>query len=378
VETIEPPASREAVRESRYQALVECFSPDAPIDEEGLFQGRDGQRTALLSAIHQPGAHAVVFGERGAGKTSLARIVKGQLSSEAGALIVEAGCESGDSFATIWRQVFSNLKSVRVRPGRGFAADKPRRVETALVESLPDVPTAADICSGVEKTTQPVVVFLDEFDVLREQESVRFAGLIKMASDQRLQLTIVLLGVAENIRSLLSSHESVERCLHQIQMPRMSPEETRAIIELGWRNAGFDHEVAALDLLSPMAMGLPYYAHLLGQAAGFVAADRDQQLITPAIARDSLRRAAEKVQFTLATSYREACDCAGAATITSLASITPDQFGYVDATGVSDVSPLDRLCDGRVLTRDPGTSRYRFRNPLLQPYALMQRDMSDG
>lgn len=78
-----------------------------------------------LVRIHQPGAHAVVFGEPGAGKTSLARIVKGQLSSEAGMLIVEASCESGDTFATIWRQVFTNLKSVRVRPGRGFAAEKP-------------------------------------------------------------------------------------------------------------------------------------------------------------------------------------------------------------------------------------------------------------
>jgi hypothetical protein len=127
-----------------------------------------------------------------------------------------------------------------------------------------------------------------------------------------------------------------------------------------------------------MAVGLPYYAHLLGQAAGFVAADRDQQLITPDIARDSLRRAAEKVQLTIATTYREACDCAGAATIASLASITPDHFGYLDATGISDAGPLDLLCDRRVLARDPGTTRYRFRNPLLQPYALMQRDMSDG
>jgi Cdc6-like AAA superfamily ATPase len=154
------PSSPEAVRESRYQALVECFSPDAPIDEEDLFQGRALQRTALLTCIHQSGAHAVVFGEPGAGKTSLARIVKSQLSSEAGTLVVEAACEAGDTFATVWRQVFGKVKSVRTRPGRGFAATTPRKIQVSLDVTLPEAPTAADICDGVETTNFHVVALI--------------------------------------------------------------------------------------------------------------------------------------------------------------------------------------------------------------------------
>jgi hypothetical protein len=133
-----------------------------------------------------------------------------------------------------------------------------------------------------------------------------------MASDRRIQLTVVLLGVAEDIATLLSSHASVERCLHQIQMPRMSADETRAIIETGWRDAGFEYVNTSADVLVQWTMGLPYYAHLLGQQAGFQAADVDQLLITEEIARASVRRASQKVEYTIAASYRDACERADA------------------------------------------------------------------
>lgn len=248
---------------------------------------------------------------------------------------------------------------------------------TSLDLTLPESPTAAEICKAAETTGSHVVALVDEFDVLPEPESVRFAGLIKIAADRRIQLTLILLGVAENIGALLRTHESVERCLHQIQMPRMSATDVRAIFENGWRDAGFEYETPAVDLLVRIASGLPYYAHLLGQETGFEAADNSELVITCHLARAGTRRAATKIQYTIATAYREACERSDVTTLKRLAALLPDEFGYVDPAGSCDADQLSRLCEARVLTREHETNRYRFRNPLLQPYVLLQRELDD-
>ncbi len=53
----------------------EAFSPGAPVQERDLFAGRIEQLRALVDSVQQRGRHAIVFGERGVGKTSLANIL---------------------------------------------------------------------------------------------------------------------------------------------------------------------------------------------------------------------------------------------------------------------------------------------------------------
>lgn len=54
------------------EEIATVFSPGAPIDEGELFAGRPDQIRELIDAGSQRGQHAIVFGERGVGKTSLA------------------------------------------------------------------------------------------------------------------------------------------------------------------------------------------------------------------------------------------------------------------------------------------------------------------
>ena len=57
-------------------AAQNLFRPKAPIEDDKLFQGRLKQVSDVLDVIYEDGAHAVIFGERGVGKTSLANIIE--------------------------------------------------------------------------------------------------------------------------------------------------------------------------------------------------------------------------------------------------------------------------------------------------------------
>ena len=50
-----------------------AFTPGAPIDSRDLFAGRTRQIDKAINTIFQRGQHAIIFGERGVGKTSLAK-----------------------------------------------------------------------------------------------------------------------------------------------------------------------------------------------------------------------------------------------------------------------------------------------------------------
>ena len=53
----------------------QAFTPGSPIDSRELFAGRAKQREKLINTIFQKGEHAILFGERGVGKTSLANVI---------------------------------------------------------------------------------------------------------------------------------------------------------------------------------------------------------------------------------------------------------------------------------------------------------------
>ena len=53
----------------------QVFTPGAPISEAELFSGRIDQVNKIIDTISQRGYHAVLYGERGVGKTSLSNVL---------------------------------------------------------------------------------------------------------------------------------------------------------------------------------------------------------------------------------------------------------------------------------------------------------------
>src|SRR5215831_18848983 len=55
--------------------INQLFTPSTPVTAAELFAGRLGQIMRITDTIAETGRHAVVYGERGVGKTSLMQIV---------------------------------------------------------------------------------------------------------------------------------------------------------------------------------------------------------------------------------------------------------------------------------------------------------------
>ena len=77
----------------------------------------------------------------------------------------------------------------------------------------------------------PIIV-LDEFNEIDDpQTPVLVANTIKALSDAGTNVTVIIVGVADNVTQLIENHESIQRCAEQISMPRMAPDELSEVLD---------------------------------------------------------------------------------------------------------------------------------------------------
>jgi hypothetical protein len=85
--------------------IREVFTPHIPVDEITNFFGREDEATRLVSVIDSPGQHILLYGDRGVGKTSLAKTTcKVILQKIQRGHFFEKRCDSGDTFASIFEE----------------------------------------------------------------------------------------------------------------------------------------------------------------------------------------------------------------------------------------------------------------------------------
>jgi Cdc6-like AAA superfamily ATPase len=98
----------------RFMRSGEVFTPSAPIDNQALFAGRVNQLNRIISAVSQRGQHAILFGERGVGKTSLANVLLKMLrGSQEQLKSVIVNCDTEDRFEQLWCKIFLELENVK-------------------------------------------------------------------------------------------------------------------------------------------------------------------------------------------------------------------------------------------------------------------------
>jgi Cdc6-like AAA superfamily ATPase len=400
-----PPArpSPPADAESRLAKLPSVFTPAIPVSTSAVFAGRLEQIQQIVDAIGQPGVHVVIFGEPGVGKTSLANILSKRLGSEKKAVVApRVTCERTDDFSSLWRRIFADIKVARERAVVGFGA-RSREEQGSLDETVPETVTSADVKRALTTVGRGcvLVVIIDEFDRIGDPE-VRstFADTIKILSDHAVPATLILVGVSDTVDGLIEQHASVERALVQVRMPRMSADELEAIVTRGLELLGMTIDPEALAHIAGLSQGLPHYTHLLSLHAARLAIDAGRDRVDVPHVVEAIGRALDKAQHSIRNAYAAAIASRHEKNyypdvLLACALARNDDFGFF---GPADVrAALERLSPGTfkdtrierhlahfapagedeaagILYAEarPQGRRYRFRNPLMQPYVILQ------
>ncbi len=384
----------------RMRLVAEAFRPAAPIDRRALFSGRADEIAELYSVVAQPGQHAVMYGERGVGKTSLASVVTEMLRGS-GFLVARATCDSSDDFSSVWRKALSEIAVSHTTQAVGFGSQESETSTSgaSLLGPGDVTPHAVQRALGSIGSTQPIAVIFDEFDRLGAatgKERALFADTIKTLSDRVAPATIVLVGVADDVGGLIREHRSVERALVQIRMPRMSREELAEIATRGVESARMKIAKACVTRITVLSQGLPHYTHLLTQLAAQAALAERRVDVAGKHVDAAVSRAIDRAQQSVTEAYYRATTGDGDGrrrVLLACALAQEDDFGFFSAEDLGE--PLDRLgaVGGESLEQDlvelarteavlqrrqeAGSDRYRFVNPLLQPYVVM-RGLSEG
>jgi Cdc6-like AAA superfamily ATPase len=386
----------------RVEALTQAFRPAAPIDRRALFSGRTAQIGDLFGVVDQPGQHAVVYGERGVGKTSLVTVAAEMLAA-GDVLVARTICDRSDDFGSVWWKALDEIQMTVTRPGVGFTG-RPRELPGPASALLGGDATPYAVKRSLQTMTgeRRVAIFVDEFDRLASSDArLLFADTIKMLSDQLVGATVVLVGVADDIDQLIAEHQSIERALVQIHMPRMSPGELAEIVTGGMARARMTIDADAVETIARLAQGLPHYAHLLGQLSARIALDGPRTRVQLRDVREAVSEAIEKAQQSILDAYRRAA-VGNRATlypqvVLACALASSDEYGFFAPGDVrvplgaiagkeydtrAFARHLDELAGpghGSMLQKrsESGGTRYRFVNPLLQPYVLM-RGLAEG
>lgn len=247
-----------------------------------------------------------------------------------------------------------------------------------------------------------IAIFVDEFDRFQDPEGrVLFADTIKALSDRVVSSTLVLIGVADSVGELIREHRSVERALVQIQMPRMSTSELAEIAAQGITSARMTIADAAVARIAALSQGLPHYTHLLTQLAAQAALGERRTDVSVRHVNAAVTRAIERAQQSIVETYQEAVRGRPGTiypqVLLACALAEKDEFGFFASSDIQEplsrilrkpsktstfarhLEELSRETRGAILQRSGGarTARYRFVNPLLQPYVAM-RGISEG
>lgn len=278
--------------------VFETFTPGPPINEVALFAGRRDVIQRLQDTTIERARHAIIFGERGVGKTSLANIFHKDLNTRNRRIVeININADTRDSFDSLWRKVFRRIIRSDGRSTADLDYTGPIEPDHVILE--------------MEKFGQidaPVII-IDEYDRVEDEECrVLMTNVIKGLTNIKTNPTIVLVGVAKDILDLIRDHASISRNLVQIPMKRMSPEEINDVIVSRVRRLRLRITSDAVWRITHFSSGLPFYAHSLGKYSALKAIESEKMDISEGTVLSAIDDCMADVDYTITEGYTRATE----------------------------------------------------------------------
>ena len=295
------PLSDEDADVKRFEANG-LFTPSAPIAIAEMFAGRSRQASKIVDAVGERGRHVIIYGERGVGKSSMAQIAPFFIPKTHRSIrYIRVQAFPGDTFSVVAKRIFSKIH---------FNEDYGDGNKIYSVsEFYPDNITIDNFLTEMQafKESEIPIVVIDEFNEIDDEDtSILTANIIKALSDMGTNVTMVIVGVADNITDLFERHRSIERCTEQIMMPRMNTDERRDILDRRLSQLGMTMTDPAKREIVNLSKGLPSYVHSLGKYAVFSALARRSLAVSENDVDCAIAEVIQSAQQTLKDSYEHA------------------------------------------------------------------------
>lgn len=304
-----------------------AFTPAKEVQDIERFAGRSELLDALSNALQSDGAQITLYGQRGIGKSSLSRVLIQLAANDKTALSrlstqphinfdylpIYITCDDSitdidklclrlltdESALASWIP-FKVVEKKSVSEGSGKLGIKVIELSGKITESITERVTEADsdvrttfinacrsiVNSGVAK--HGLLIIVDEFDRISDKSGI--ASILKALGPEG--VTFALVGVAANINDLIADHESVARQLADgtIHVTPMGKAELAEIISRAMTALGnkYAFEPAAIQWITTIARGHPFYVHLVGKHALLRAISQKSNSVSEEIARAAL------------------------------------------------------------------------------------------
>ncbi|MDF9829334.1 ATP-binding protein [Parabacteroides sp. PF5-6] len=378
--------------------LNQVFSPIQPIQEKDFFFGRMSQLTKIIDAINEKGQHAILYGERGVGKTSLANIM---YKSFTNIYPIKITCDRRHTYRSLWEDALDKIQYSQTINGIGFNAQcKSKMISMkSLISSYSDLKTnqIVNLLNDLGSDYKLMFIF-DEFDNIADQNTRHFfADLIKSLSDNNTNTTIILVGIAESVEALIGSHLSLERCLKQVKMPRMRKDECEEIVNNGLKLLDLKMDKLVLDKIVEFSSGFPHYIHLLCKYGCLELIENDKNNFTETYLTIAINKGIDNTSEQLRISFREAISSSSSSNkwkfiLYACANCELDEFNSFTITNIvkeynkitknnvknSDlhycINELAKANRAEILTKlgKGRSTRYTFKNPMMRAFVKLK------
>jgi hypothetical protein len=297
-------------------------------------------------------------------------------------------CSEGMTFEQIWRGVFRQL-STQVDGEEAY-----------LDSTMPSDPNSEDIRHVFSLMDDPAIVIIDEFDRMKDRGlETAFADTIKTLSDNAVDATLIIVGVADSLNQLIAEHKSIQRAIREIPVTRMSKAELVEIVDKGLSQCkGLSIEPDPFDRIADYSQGLPSITHLLAREACLQAVGNLAANVTMRDLNQGVKEAVDSQLESLLEAYRLAVTAPRGIhfkpALLACALATKDDHGFFYASNVTEplrlisnkpdfdipqfAFHLKAFCSeqrGGILEKR--VKQYRFENPIMEPYIIL-RGLADG
>lgn len=389
----------------KIQQVGHTYTPASPIEIKGLFAGRHMQLKKVVSFISQKGYHTIIYGDRGVGKTSFSNIIK-LLFENPTSQVAKISCNSDGTYESLWHSVFSELTiTYEIAQDMIGFNNKTTHKEQKIALSRLISKDQIDIKSilNLLKSLGQAIIILDEFDRLDSEKFNKrlFADTLKAISDSLPAITLIIVGVSEDVNSLIQEHESIERNIGQIHMPAMSPLEIEEIVKKGEQPLGMTFHNDVVQKIIELSSGYPHFTQALCYHAATEAIYNAKQIIDMADLNVAIQKTIDGAHESLTNSYRIATLATQAnifADVLYAASLVQtDEYGYFQANDLEKILSkllrkkmkvnnftfhLGKFCieeRGEILkvTGSRNRHRYKFKNPLMRAFIRLKMETAN-